>query len=53
MAKGAATQGFRDIELGGNAISPGGTGYDMVTGLGSPNIENLIKNILLVKSTRR
>lgn len=53
FAKGAAAQGFRDIELGGNAISPGGTGYDMVTGLGSPNVANLIKNILLVKSTRR
>jgi kumamolisin len=53
FAKGAAVPGFRDIELGGNAISPGGTGYDMVTGLGSPNLGNLIKNILLVKSANR
>ncbi|MGI9125631.1 MAG: S53 family peptidase [Mycobacterium sp.] len=53
VAKGAAVPGFRDIELGGNAISPGGTGYDMVTGLGSPNVENLIKDILLTRSVAR
>jgi kumamolisin len=53
VAKGSAVPGFRDVELGGNAISPGGSGYDMVTGLGSPNIENLVKNILLVRSVAR
>jgi kumamolisin len=53
VAKGSAVPGFRDIELGGNAISPGSSGYDMVTGLGSPNIENLVKNILLVRSVAR
>jgi len=53
VAKGSAVPGFRDIELGGNAISPGSSGYDMVTGLGSPNIENLVKNILLVRSVGR
>lgn len=53
VAKGAAVPGFRDIELGGNAISPSGVGYDMVTGLGSPNVENLVKNILLVRTVAR
>ena len=53
VAKGSAVPGFRDIELGGNAISPGGSGYDMVTGLGSPNIENLVKNIVLVRTVAR
>lgn len=53
VAKGSAVPGFRDIELGGNAISPGGTGYDMVTGLGSPNVENLVKNILLTRTVGR
>lgn len=53
VAKGSAVPGFRDIEFGGNAISPGGSGYDMVTGLGSPNIENLVKNILLIRSVSR
>lgn len=54
VAKGSATPSFRDVRLGGNAITPGGrAGYDMVTGLGSPNIENLAKNILLVRSGDR
>ena len=52
VAKGStAAPGFRDVRLGGNAITAGGRpGYDMVTGLGSPNIENLAKNILLVRA---
>jgi kumamolisin len=53
VAKGAAVPGFRDIELGGNAVSPGETGYDMVTGLGSPNVENLLKNIILARTMGR
>ena len=53
LAEGSAVPGFRDIDLGGNAISPGGPGYDMVTGLGSPNVENLVKNILLFRSVTR
>lgn len=43
--------GLRDVNLGGNAISISGTvGYDMVTGLGTPNVDNLVKNILLVRA---
>lgn len=43
--------GLRDINLGGNAVSISGTvGYDMVTGLGTPNIENLVKNFLLARA---
>lgn len=53
IAKGAAVPGFRDITLGGNAISPGAIGYDMVTGLGSPNVDNLLKDILFEKSMNR
>jgi kumamolisin len=53
VAKGSAVPGFRDIELGGNAISPGSSGYDMVTGLGSPNIANLVRSILLVRTANR
>jgi kumamolisin len=44
--------GLRDINLGGNAISISGTvGYDMVTGLGTPNVANLVKNILLARAS--
>ena len=53
VATGSALPGFRDIELGGNAISPSGAGYDMVTGLGSPNVENLMKNIALHRTAGR
>ncbi len=53
VSKGSAVPGFRDIFLGNNAVSPVGVGYDMVTGLGSPNIENLVKNILLARSVGR
>ncbi len=52
MAKtSTASPGLRDINLGGNAISISTTtGYDMVTGLGSPNVASLMKNILLVRA---
>ena len=51
VAKGSTAPSFRDLELGGNAVAPGGRpGYDMVTGLGSPNVENLAKNILLARA---
>lgn len=52
VAKGSALPGFRDIELGGNAVSPGISGYDMVTGLGSPNVGNLVKDIVLTRTQR-
>ncbi len=51
IARGSALPGFRDINLGGNAINPGSAaGYDTATGLGTPNVENLVKNILLARA---
>jgi kumamolisin len=44
---------FRDIYLGANAVMPAALGYDMITGLGSPNVDNLIKTILVLKSLHR
>lgn len=45
--------GLRDINLGGNAISISGTvGYDMVTGLGTPNVANLVKGILFARASQ-
>lgn len=42
---------FHDISLGGNAImAANSTGYDMVAGLGTPNIANLLRDILLVRA---
>ena len=51
VAKSQQVAAFRDINFGGNAVDQAGTsGYDMVTGLGTPNVENLVKNILLVRA---
>ncbi|MGY4647473.1 kumamolisin [Mycobacterium sp. URHB0021] len=49
IAAGAALPGFRDITLGGNAVADAGPGYDMVTGLGSPDVDNLVRNILVLQ----
>jgi len=54
VARGSPLPGFHDIRRGGNAISTGSrTGFDMVTGLGTPNVENLLKAILLARSASR
>lgn len=53
LAHGAAEPAFRDIQLGGNAVTRPVPGYDMVTGLGSPNVENLLKDILVAKAAGR
>jgi kumamolisin len=51
LAEAAASPGFRHISVGGNAISASSpAGYDMVTGLGTPNVQNLVKNILLARA---
>jgi kumamolisin len=53
MAAGAALPGFRDVTLGGNAVDTAGPGYDLVTGLGTPDIDNMVRNLLgLQKATR-
>jgi len=54
IAEGAFIPSFRDIRLGGNAVAPGGLlGYDMVTGLGSPIVTNLAREILLARVPNR
>lgn len=51
VAAGADLPGFRDIYLGGNAVDFAEAGYDVVTGLGTPNTYNLAKNLLELQST--
>jgi kumamolisin len=36
------TASFRDITSGSNGAYKAGHGYDMVTGIGVPNVKNLI-----------
>ena len=50
VAAGADLPGFRDIRLGGNAVDLSRPGYDVVTGLGSPNTYNLAQNLLKIQS---
>ena len=49
VAEGARLPAFRDIVLGGNAVAVAGPGYDLVTGLGTPNVDNLVRNILVLQ----
>jgi kumamolisin len=46
VASGANLPGFRSVPLGGNAVDLAVPGYDLVTGLGSPNVENLTRDLL-------
>lgn len=46
VAAGANTAGFRDVGLGGNAVDLSAPGYDLVTGLGSPNVDALVRDFL-------
>ncbi|WP_442930559.1 S53 family peptidase [Mycobacterium sp. NBC_00419] len=52
VAEGSHLPGFRDITLGGNAVDTPGAGYDLVTGLGSPNVANLAPNLLDAQRAR-
>lgn len=52
VASSSALPSFRDVRYGGNAVTPSGRlGYDTVTGLGTPNVANLARAILLARST--
>ncbi|MDV3127380.1 S53 family peptidase [Mycobacterium sp. 21AC1] len=53
IAQGAPLPAFRDVTLGGNAVASAGPGYDMVTGLGTPDVENLAKNLLVLQKANR
>jgi kumamolisin len=53
LAAGASRPGFHDITLGTNAVAVAGPGYDMVTGLGSPDVDNLVRNILDLQQAPR
>lgn len=46
VAKGSKLPGFRDITAGGNAVDTPVEGFDLVSGLGSPNVDNLARILL-------
>jgi kumamolisin len=49
MAQGAPLPAFRDVTLGGNAVADAAPGYDLVTGLGTPDVDNLVRNLLVLQ----
>ena len=49
MAQGAQRPAFRDVVLGANAVDVAGPGYDLATGLGTPDTENLARNLLTLQ----
>lgn len=53
VASGAARPAFRDVSLGANAVDTASPGYDLVTGLGPPNVDNLVRNLLELQRDSR
>lgn len=49
IAEGARLPAFRDVTLGGNAVDDAGPGYDLVTGLGTPDVDHLAQDILALQ----
>ena len=52
IAQGAPRPAFRDVTLGGNAVDLAAPGYDLVTGLGTPDVDNLVRNLQLAQRWR-
>jgi kumamolisin len=46
VAEGARLPGFHNVIPGGNAVDVAVPGYDLVTGLGTPNADNLVRDLL-------
>ncbi|MET0699876.1 MAG: S53 family peptidase [Mycobacterium sp.] len=53
IAAGSKLPGFRDVTLGHSAVDVSTPGYDLVTGLGSPDVENLARNLVDVQKLPR
>ncbi|KUI35798.1 peptidase S53 [Mycobacterium sp. IS-1590] len=49
ISSGAPLPAFRDVTLGGNAVADALPGYDLVTGLGTPDVDNLVRNVLILQ----
>jgi kumamolisin len=49
IAQADEQRAFHDITLGGDAVDFAKPGYDLVTGLGSPMIDNLVQDVLTLQ----
>ena len=52
IAEGAPRPAFRDVTLGGNAVDNAAPGFDLVTGLGTPDVGNLVRNIEIAQKVQ-
>jgi kumamolisin len=46
IIEGARLPAFHDVVRGGNAVYDAGPGYDLATGIGTPDVDNLAKVLL-------
>lgn len=53
VAAGSIRPGFHDVRRGGNAVDMALPGYDLVTGLGTPDTFNLARNLLDLQQASR
>mgnify|MGYP001572027977 CR=1 FL=1 len=53
VADVVSTPVFRDITLGGNAVESAMQGYDLVTGLGTPDVATLASRLLIAQAALR
>ena len=53
VASNRTRPAFHDIVLGGNAVYQSGPGFDLATGLGTPNTDNLVRDILDIQKAGR
>ena len=53
IADGARLPAFHDITAGANAVGDAAPGYDVVTGLGTPDVANLAKDVLDLQRSLR
>ncbi len=51
VAQGARLPGFRHVALGANAVDRSMLTYDLVTGLGTPQVANLAEDLLAIQKT--
>jgi kumamolisin len=49
IAENSPHPAFRDIVLGSNAVDFAQPGYDLVTGIGTPDVESLARNLLIAQ----
>lgn len=53
VAAGSKLPAFREINFGSNAVDIAAPGYDLLTGLGSPNVANLAHELLDAQNATR